>query len=96
MIMTIKMIMMMMIIMIMMIMIIRVQTRKKKWWWPFFTWSLSIMAINAWRLRQKTTGETETYLHFIRELVMGMVQEYRTKPIRRRSLVPIRISNKER
>ena len=40
---------------------------KRKWWWPLFSWSLSVQAVNAWRLKQRFTGKKEPYLKFLRD-----------------------------
>ena len=50
--------------------------RKKKWWFAVYTWSLSVQAVNAWKLRVKTTGKKEPYLAFIRELVVEMLTRH--------------------
>ena len=44
---------------------------KRKWWWCFFTWSLSISAINAWRLYRLSSpiDDTVPYLKFLRDVV---------------------------
>ena len=54
----------------------RVLFRMKKWWWPFYAWSLSVSAVNAWRLRMAVTGNKEPFLSFLRELVMGMLAKH--------------------
>ena len=36
------------------------------------TWSLSVIAVNAWRLRMKVKGLKEPFLDFLRELVIEM------------------------
>ena len=85
--------MMMMMMMMMMIktcisiiiIIIRVQIRKKKWWFPFYTWSLSVWAVNAWRLRNRMAGSSKPFLTFMRELVVSILTKYRTQPSHRRS-----------
>ena len=59
----------------------RVLFRMKKWWWPFYAWSLSVSAVNAWRLRMAVTGNKEPFLSFLRELVMGMLAKH-GKPTR--------------
>ena len=76
----------------------RVNWRKRKWYWPIYNWSLSIMAVNAWRLRERYTGTKEPYLKFLRELVVCLLQKNGTPPIQtRRSLeVPLRLREKER
>lgn len=65
----------------------RIPIRIKKWWFPLYTWSLSVSAVNAWRLRQRHTGQKEPYLNFLRELCIGMLSHHGTKPTRKRSLV---------
>jgi hypothetical protein len=64
----------------------RVSYRMKKWWYPFYTWSLSVSAVNAWRLRMSVKGTKEPLLDFVRELVMEMLTVHGTPPLRRRSL----------
>jgi hypothetical protein len=64
----------------------RVSYRMKKWWYPFYTWSLSVSAVNAWRLRMSAKGTKEPLLDFVRELVMEMLTVHGTPPLRRRSL----------
>lgn len=62
----------------------RVPYRIKKWWFPIYTWSLSVSAVNAWRLRMRVTGEREPYLDFLRELCISMLTEHGTAPTRKR------------
>jgi len=50
--------------------------RIKKWWFPFYTWSLSVSAVNAWRLRRKVTGKMDSFLDFLRELVVIMLETH--------------------
>lgn len=69
-----------------MVAVYRVQFRMKKWWWPFYAWSLSVSAVNAWRLRMRVTGKKEPYLNFLRELVVGMLAQHGRPPKRRDSL----------
>ena len=65
----------------------RVSWRKKKWWWPLFAWSLSVQAVNAWRLRQRFTKNKDPYLKFLRELVVYLLTPHGTKQVTpRRSL----------
>ena len=59
-----------------MVAVYRVPFRKRKWWFPFHAWSLSVCAVNGWRLRQKHTGKKEPYLTFLRELVIGMLYQH--------------------
>ncbi len=58
----------------------RVPYRIKKWWFPFYTWSLSVSAVNAWRFRMKVTGKKEPYLDFLRELIIGMFSAHGKLP----------------
>ena len=69
-----------------MVALYRVPIRIKKWWWPFYAWSLSVSAVNAWRLRCKVRNIREPYLDFLRELVMAMLAAHGTPPGPRRSL----------
>ena len=64
----------------------RIQFRMKKWWWPCYAWSLSVSAVNAWRLRMRVTGYQEPFLSFLRELVTGMMAEHGKPPLRPVSL----------
>lgn len=64
----------------------RVLFRVRKWWFPFYTWSLSVSAVAAWRLRMKVTGQKEPFLDFLRELVIGMLAEHGHPPLRRLSV----------
>jgi hypothetical protein len=54
----------------------RVAFRIKKWWFPFYTWSLSVSAVNAWRLRMAVTGKKDAFLDFLRELVIVMLETH--------------------
>ena len=71
----------------------RVNWRKRKWWWPLFSWSLSVQAVNAWRLKQRFTGKKEPYLKFLRDLIVCLLTQHGTKPVTaRRSLeIPIHL-----
>lgn len=65
----------------------RVPYRIKKWWFPFYSWSLSVCAVNAWRLRRRVTGHNEPYLDFLRELCLEMFATHGTPPsVKRASL----------
>ena len=59
-----------------MVAVYRIPFRVRKWWSPFYTWSLSVSSVNAWRLRMKITGEKEPYLSFLRELVIQMLTNH--------------------
>jgi hypothetical protein len=59
----------------------RVGHRIKKWWFPFYTWSLNVSAVNAWRLRMKVTGKKDSFLDFLRELVIIMLETHGRDPI---------------
>jgi hypothetical protein len=37
----------------------------RKWLFGISTWSLSVAAVNAWRLRMKVSGKKEPYLNFL-------------------------------
>jgi hypothetical protein len=67
----------------------RVTWRKKKWWWALFAWSLSVQAVNAWRLRQRFTKTKEPYLKFLRELVVCLLDENGTKPVQARRSIEV-------
>ena len=47
-----------------------------------FRWSLNVMAVNAWRMRQKVTGEKEEFVVFVRELVVTMLTIHGTMALR--------------
>ena len=55
--------------------------RIRKWWFAFFTWSISLSAVNAWRFRMQVTGKKEAYLDFLRELVVTMLQFHGSPPL---------------
>ena len=76
----------------------RVSWHKKKWWWPIFSWSLSVQAVNAWRLRQRFTNNRDPYLKFLRELVVCLLEENGTKSVqaKRRMDVPIALRENQR
>jgi hypothetical protein len=73
----------------------RVQYRKKKWYFPFYTWSITVSAVNAWRLRQKVTGKKEPYLTFLRELVVALWTFHGTPPEHRRSTPELPVTLKD-
>ena len=56
----------------------RICIRKRKWWWCFFTWSLSIAAINAWRLYRMAHQRNNTgpYLKFLRDVICQTLKVY--------------------
>ena len=64
----------------------RIIYRVKKWWFPLYTWSLSVSAVNAWRLRQAIRGEREPYLDFLRELCTEMFEVHGSPPAKRNPL----------
>lgn len=41
-----------------------------------YSWFLTTSSMNAWRLRVQTTQRKESYLEFLRELVIGMTAEH--------------------
>lgn len=55
--------------------------RIRKWWFAFYTWSISLSAVNAWRFRMKVTGKKQAYLDFLRELVVSMLQAHGSPPL---------------
>lgn len=63
-----------------MVAVYRVLFRIKKWWFCFYAWSLSVSAVNAWRLRMSVTGKKEPFLDFLRELVIEMFALHGTTP----------------
>lgn len=63
-----------------MVALYRTSIRIKKWWWPFYAWSLSVSAVNSWRLRCKVKNTQEPYLDFLRELVVAMMATHGTLP----------------
>lgn len=60
----------------------RIPYRIKKWWFPIYTWSLSVSAVNSWRLRMRVTGKKEPFLNFLRELCIEMLSKHGTAPSR--------------
>ena len=54
----------------------RIPIRSKKWWFPFYTWSLSVSVVNAWKLKCHATGGDEPLLDFLRELVVEMLKTH--------------------
>jgi hypothetical protein len=60
----------------------RIPYRIKKWWFPIYSWSLSVSAVNAWRLRMSMRGTREPFLDFLRELCIAMFVEHGTAPVR--------------
>jgi Transposase IS4 len=71
-----------------MVAVYRVAFRMKKWWYALYTWSLSVSAVNAWRLRMRVRGTKEPYLVFLRELIVDMLMVHGTPPHRVRQLGP--------
>ena len=67
----------------------RVPIRSKKWWFPFYSWSLSVSVVNAWRLKCHCTGEQESLLDFLRELVIEMLKTHGKSPKSRRSVATL-------
>ena len=54
----------------------RIPIRSKKWWFPFYTWSLSVSVVNAWKLKCHATGGDEPLLDFLWELVVEMLKTH--------------------
>ena len=63
-----------------MVAVYRVLYRIKKWWFCFYAWSLSVSAVNAWRLRMCVKEKKEPFLDFLRELVIEMFMAHGTAP----------------
>ena len=60
-----------------MVSVYRSKIQKRKWWWCFWPWSLSVAAVNAWRLYQLTTNDKAMpYLTFLRQVVMEMMKRH--------------------
>jgi hypothetical protein len=70
-----------------MVAVYRVRYRIRKWWFPIYAWSLSVCAVNAWRLRMQVTGLKEPFLDFLRELCVSMMAEHGSPPVRRNTYV---------
>ena len=66
-----------------------VSWRKRKWWWPIFSWSLSVQAVNTWRLRQRFTRNKDLFLKFLRELVVCLLSEKGKKPVQARRSIEV-------
>ena len=73
-----------------MVAVYRVLYRIHKWWFAIYTWSLSVSAVNAWRLRMHITGKKDPFLDFMRELVIEIFMVHGKPPTikRRPSLAP--------
>jgi hypothetical protein len=67
----------------------RVLYRIKKWWFPIFIWSLSVCAVNGWRLRMKMTGQKEPFLNFLRELCIEMLSVHGSPPSLKRTSLSV-------
>jgi hypothetical protein len=69
----------------------RIVYRIKKWWFAFYTWSLSVSAVNAWRLRIQLTGNKDHFMDFLRDLVIEMFVAHGKPPVLKRqpSLAPL-------
>lgn len=60
----------------------RIRIRKRKWWWCIYNWSLSVSAINSWRLMMHVKKEKIPYLFFLRQLVMEMMKVHGVDRVR--------------
>ena len=56
-----------------MVAVYRIRIRKRKWWWSIYAWSLSVSAVNAWRLMCHVKKSKIPYLEFLRQTVMEMM-----------------------
>ena len=57
----------------------RPRIRKKKWWWPIWTWSLSLMIVNSWRLWhivKKDKKDKMSLLTFICQVVLEVLTKH--------------------
>ena len=72
-----------------MVAVYRIPFRKKKWWFSLYTWSLSVYAVNGWRLRMKHTGKKEPFLDFVRELVICIFHIHGSQPVNHVPIMPI-------
>ena len=59
-----------------MVSLYRIPIRKRKWWFPFYTWALSVSAVNAWRLMQRVKGYDKSYLDFLHNLCIDMLNQH--------------------
>ena len=50
-----------------------------QWWWSIWAWSVSITAIQAWRLYRSSRDSTISYLSFLRQVVMETLTRHGTK-----------------
>ena len=64
----------------------RVSILRKKWYFPFYTWSLSVATVNAWRLKEfvmkaiNPEYQQEPYISFLRELFQSMLETHSSRP----------------
>ena len=62
-----------------MIALYRIEFLKRKWWFPFCCY-FSACTVNALHLRMKVTGEKESCLDFLRELVVHIFTRHSVGP----------------
>ena len=60
----------------------RSRIRSNKWWWCLWNWSVSITAIQAWRLMEAVTKTKMPFLDFLRPLVLETLEKHGTKRMR--------------
>lgn len=51
----------------------RISIRSRKWYWCLFSWVLSALAVNAWKLYGRATGESQAFLPFLRQACQQML-----------------------
>lgn len=51
----------------------RPRIKSKKWWWPFFTNTLNMAVVAAWRIHREMNGKM-SQLTFLREIVMCLMK----------------------
>ena len=61
----------------------RPKIRKRKWWWPIWTWSLSLMLVNSWRLWNIVKTEKKiNLLTFLRQVVTELLTRHGEQRLR--------------
>ncbi|KAG8186506.1 hypothetical protein JTE90_004835 [Oedothorax gibbosus] len=52
----------------------------KKWWWPFFTNTLNMAVVAAWRIHREMNGHM-SQLDFLRDIVMCLMKSERLESL---------------
>lgn len=58
----------------------RPRIKGKKWWWPFFTNTLNMAVVAAWRIHREMNGQM-SQLTFLRDIVMGLMKSDRLQSL---------------